>query len=249
VWARALGLAVALLAAGCASRPDAVVHTVRAGENLYRISAYYGVPLTRILDANGLRDPGALEAGQRLRIPGARRAVAAEPLLPPAGVRPAEGSPLERPRSQFRGLGELRPGAVSRWRARRAAGRAGLHFAWPLAGAVSSGFGRRSGRTHQGVDILAEPGALIRAAEAGVVVHSGWLGSYGNLVVVRHKGGFATAYAHAQRPLVPRGARVQRGDPIALVGASGNASGPHLHFELRRSEDPVDPLPFLPDEP
>lgn len=244
-----MALTCALLVSGCASRPEPVVHTVRAGENLFRISAYYGVAWTRVLEANDLRDPRTLEAGQRLLIPGAQRAAAAEPLLPPAGVRPAEDSPLERPRSQFRGLGELRPGAVSRWRARRAASRAGLHFRWPLSGAVSSGFGRRKGRAHEGIDILGDTGALIRAAEAGVVIQSGWLGSYGNLVVVRHKGGFATAYAHAKRPLVPRGTRVQQGDPIAEVGATGNASGPHLHFELRRAEFPVDPLPFLPDEP
>jgi murein DD-endopeptidase MepM/ murein hydrolase activator NlpD len=187
--------------------------------------------------------------GQRLRIPDAHRALAREPLLPPAGVRAPEDSPLERPRSQFRGLGDLRPGALARWRARRAASAAGLRFTWPLVGAVSSGFGRRSGRSHDGIDILGEPGDLIVAAEAGVVAHSGPLGSYGNLVVVRHTGRFATAYAHAQQILVERGARVARGQPLAEVGATGNATGPHLHFELRRGEDAVDPLPFLPEEP
>jgi murein DD-endopeptidase MepM/ murein hydrolase activator NlpD len=198
---------------------------------------------------NGLRDPAAVAAGQRLVVPGPRRAPPDHALLPPAGVRAAQDSPLERPRSQFRGLGDLRPGAVARWRARRSARSAGLDFAWPLSGAVSSGFGRRSGRLHEGIDVLGEPGALIRAAEAGHVVHSGPLGSYGNLVVVRHAGRFATAYAHAQRTLVRRGTRVRRGEPVAEVGATGNASGPHLHFEIRRSEQPLDPLLFLPDEP
>lgn len=245
----ALALAAGLLGAACAGRPDAVVHTVRPGETLYRISAHYDVPITAILSANGLRDPGALDVGQRLRIPGARRAPPDGPLLPPAGVRAPESSPLERPRSQFRGLGELRPGVVARWRARSSARLAGLEFAWPLAGAVSSGFGRRGGRLHEGIDVLGEPGALIRAAEAGRVVHSGPLGSYGNLVVVRHAGRFATAYAHARSTLVPRGRRVRRGEPLAEVGSSGNASGPHLHFEIRRSERALDPLLFLPDEP
>lgn len=245
-------LAALLLAAwtACAGRPEPVVHTVREGENLYRISAYYGVPITAILDANGLEDPGTIARGQRLRIPDARRAPPGEPLRPPPGVRPpGPGSPLEPPRSQFRGLGDLRPNAIARWRARRAARAAGLAFAWPLAGPVSSGFARREGRLHEGIDVLGEPGALVRAAETGVVAHSGPLGAYGNLVLVRHAGGFATAYAHARRALVAAGERVRRGDPIAEVGATGNATGPHLHFEIRRGERAVDPLLFLPDAP
>jgi len=226
-----------------------VVHTVKPGENLYRISSYYGVPLSDILDANGIADPRALEPGARLRIPNARRAAADEPLLPPPGLRPTEDSPLERPRSQFGGLGEMRPNAAVRLRARLEARVAGNVFVWPLSGAVSSGFGRRNGRPHEGIDVRGAEGAPFRAAEGGRVAHSGPLGDYGNTVVLIHGGGFATVYAHALRLGVARGERVRKGQVMGEVGATGNASGPHLHFEIRRRDRPRNPLLYLPAEP
>lgn len=226
-----------------------MLHTVKPGENLYRISAYYGVSISEILDANGLSDPHRLEPGARLRIPNARREAVEQPLLPPPGIRPPRDSPLERPRSRFGGLAEMRPGAAARLQARLEARLAGNVFAWPLSGEVSSGFGQRNGRRHQGIDVRAPSGAPIRAAEAGRVVHSGPLGDYGNAVVLAHPGGFATVYAHALRVGVRRGERVRRGQVVAEVGATGNASGPHLHFEIRRRDRARNPLLYLPAEP
>jgi lipoprotein NlpD len=226
-----------------------VVHEVKPGENLYRISSWYDVPISEILDANGLEDPRALRPGQRLRIPHARRPPALEPLLPPPGIRPPEGSPLERPRSQFEGLEELRPNALARLRARLAARLAGNEFAWPLAGRLSSGFGRRDGRPHQGIDVRAPAGAPVRAAESGRVSFVGRLGAYGNVLVLRHDGAFSTVYAHLSRHLVRRGERVRRGQIVAEVGATGNATGPHLHFEIRRRDRALNPLLFLPPTP
>jgi murein DD-endopeptidase MepM/ murein hydrolase activator NlpD len=122
---------------------------------------------------------------------------------------------------------------------------AGLEFAWPLAGRVTSGFGGR--RRHDGIDVSAARGTLVRAAEAGEVVYSGsGFADYGNLVVVRHSRDYATAYAHNRRNRVARGDRVSQGDVIAEVGTSGNASGPHLHFEVRFRDRPADPLRYLP---
>jgi murein DD-endopeptidase MepM/ murein hydrolase activator NlpD len=122
---------------------------------------------------------------------------------------------------------------------------AGLEFAWPLAGRVTSGFGGR--RRHDGIDVSAARGTLVRAAEAGEVVYSGsGFAHYGNLVVVRHSRDYATAYAHNRRNRVARGDRVSRGDVIAEVGTTGNASGPHLHFEVRYRDRPADPLRYLP---
>jgi murein DD-endopeptidase MepM/ murein hydrolase activator NlpD len=122
---------------------------------------------------------------------------------------------------------------------------AGLEFAWPLAGRVTSGFGGRRG--HDGIDVSAARGTLVRAAEAGEVVYSGsGFAHYGNLVVVRHSRDYATAYAHNRRNRVARGDRVSRGDVIAEVGTTGNASGPHVHFEVRYRDRPADPLRYLP---
>jgi murein DD-endopeptidase MepM/ murein hydrolase activator NlpD len=122
---------------------------------------------------------------------------------------------------------------------------AGLEFAWPLAGRVTSSFGGRRG--HDGIDVSAARGTLVRAAEQGVVVYSGsGFSDYGNLVVVRHSRDYATAYAHNRRNRVARGQRVARGEVIAEVGTTGNASGPHLHFEVRYRDRPTDPLRYLP---
>jgi len=116
---------------------------------------------------------------------------------------------------------------------------------WPVDGVVVSGYGMRWGRLHEGIDITAASGTPIRAAAAGTVIHSGWLGGYGLLVVIDHGNGLATAYAHNSSNLVSVGARVEQGQTIALVGSTGNSSGPHVHFEVRVNGVAVDPLLYL----
>jgi murein DD-endopeptidase MepM/ murein hydrolase activator NlpD len=118
-------------------------------------------------------------------------------------------------------------------------------FIWPVNGAVVSGFGMRWGRLHEGIDITAPTGAPIWAAAAGTVIHAGWLGGYGNLVVVDHGNGLATAYAHASVILVALGQEVAQGETLSLVGSTGDSSGPHLHFEVRVNGIAVDPLLYL----
>jgi murein DD-endopeptidase MepM/ murein hydrolase activator NlpD len=118
-------------------------------------------------------------------------------------------------------------------------------FIWPVNGTVVSGFGMRWGRLHEGIDITAPTGTPIWAAAAGTVIHAGWLGGYGNLVVVDHGNGLATAYAHASVILVALGQGVGQGETLSLVGSTGNSSGPHLHFEVRVNGIAVDPLLYL----
>jgi murein DD-endopeptidase MepM/ murein hydrolase activator NlpD len=118
-------------------------------------------------------------------------------------------------------------------------------FIWPVNGAVVSGFGMRWGRLHEGIDITAPTGTPIWAAAAGTVIHAGWLGGYGNLVVIDHGNGLATAYAHASVIVVAVGQEVAQGETVALVGSTGNSSGPHLHFEVRVNGIAVDPLLYL----
>jgi len=118
-------------------------------------------------------------------------------------------------------------------------------FIWPVDGPVVSGFGVRWGRMHEGIDIAATIGTPIRAAASGTVIHAGWLGGYGNLVVVDHGDGLATAYAHASAILVGVGQQVSQGDTLSLVGSTGNSTGPHLHFEVRVNGSAVDPLLYL----
>jgi murein DD-endopeptidase MepM/ murein hydrolase activator NlpD len=118
-------------------------------------------------------------------------------------------------------------------------------FIWPVNGPVVSGFGMRWGRMHEGIDIAASSGTPIHAAAAGTVIHAGWLGGYGNLVVVDHGDGLSTAYAHASAILVGVGQAVSQGETLSLVGSTGNSSGPHLHFEVRVNGSAVDPLFYL----
>jgi murein DD-endopeptidase MepM/ murein hydrolase activator NlpD len=122
-----------------------------------------------------------------------------------------------------------------------------LDFAWPVRGTLTSRYGRRWGRRHDGIDIGARSGTQVAAAERGRVIYSGnGLGAYGNVVIIRHPGNFETVYAHNRRNRVRRGDIVRKGQVIAEVGATGNATGPHLHFEVRKKNRAFDPLRFLP---
>ena len=118
-------------------------------------------------------------------------------------------------------------------------------FIWPVNGAVVSGFGWRGSRMHEGIDISASSGTPIWAAAAGTVIWSGWRGGYGNAVVIDHGNGLATLYAHSSALLVSVGQSVEQGETVALVGTTGNSSGPHLHFEVRVNGTAVDPLNYL----
>jgi murein DD-endopeptidase MepM/ murein hydrolase activator NlpD len=120
----------------------------------------------------------------------------------------------------------------------------------PVEGKISSPFGRRSLGFHPGIDIPAPIGTPIRAAADGLVIVSagtldGYSG-YGKIVIIEHGDGIKTLYAHNKKNLVRPGACVSAGEVIAEVGSSGNATGPHLHFEIRKDGKPVDPLKYLP---
>ncbi|UCF68633.1 MAG: peptidoglycan DD-metalloendopeptidase family protein [Acidobacteriota bacterium] len=195
-----------------APRVAGIVHVVRRGETLWRISRAYGVALSTLVEANHLDDPNRIAVGQRLWIPGATR----EREMP----RPAPGpdaSPVD-----------------GQW-------------VWPVEGPISSRFGapRRHG-PHTGIDILVPRGTAIRAARDGRVRFAGQRSGYGLLVVIDHDGDYSSWYGHGRKLLVRAGERVRKGDVIARSGATGNASAPHLHFELRRRGRPLDPVLFLP---
>ena len=121
----------------------------------------------------------------------------------------------------------------------------GAVLAWPVAGPVVSGFGPRWGRMHEGIDIAVGTGTPVGASAAGTVIHAGWLGGYGLLVVVDHGGGLSTAYAHNSSIVVGVGQQVSQGEVLALAGSTGNSSGPHVHFEVRVNGSAVDPLGYL----
>jgi lipoprotein NlpD len=235
---RAAAAALALVLAGCVSLPEGgTVHVVRPGENLYRISRYYGVTVDLLVRANGIRDVRNLAVGAPLRIPGVSRPQPGQAIVagnPPAAVA-RRGTPSARAAR-----------LASRDRA-SALREADLRFGWPVTGHINSRFGWRGRRRHEGIDIKADKGAPVHAAEAGRVIFSGRLEDYGRVVIVKHAGRYSTVYAHNHENRVKKGQFVEKGQVIARVGRSGNASGPHLHFEVRRNRIAQDPLRFLPD--
>ncbi len=121
-------------------------------------------------------------------------------------------------------------------------------FIWPLkVGTISSLYGQRRRDFHDGVDIKAPRGTHVLAAKEGEVVYSSRkIKGYGNLIVIKHPDSTATVYAHNQKNLVKKGQKISQGELIALVGATGKATGPHLHFEIRKGEAAEDPLLYLP---
>ncbi|MEM8504855.1 MAG: peptidoglycan DD-metalloendopeptidase family protein [Cyanobacteria bacterium P01_D01_bin.1] len=121
----------------------------------------------------------------------------------------------------------------------------------PAAGPITSHFGKRFhpvlgySRLHAGTDFGAPHGSRISAAETGIVLFAGWYGGYGNSIILDHGGGMTTLYAHASKLSVAEGVTVRKGDAIAAVGTTGLSTGPHLHFEVRLSGKPVNPMNFL----
>jgi murein DD-endopeptidase MepM/ murein hydrolase activator NlpD len=119
-------------------------------------------------------------------------------------------------------------------------------FIWPVSGPITSPFGPRWGSFHPGIDVGIPTGTPIHAAAAGTVLWCGWESGYGNLVVIDHHNGLATAYGHQSRILVSCDENVAQGQTIGLSGCTGFCTGPHLHFEVRVNGKPVDPLGYLP---
>jgi murein DD-endopeptidase MepM/ murein hydrolase activator NlpD len=122
----------------------------------------------------------------------------------------------------------------------------GSGFIWPVSAPITSPFGMRWGTLHPGIDLGAAYGTPIHAAGSGTVVWCGWMSGYGNLVMIDHHNGLATAYGHQSQIAVGCNQEVSQGQVIGYVGSTGYSTGPHLHFEVRLNGTPVDPLGYLP---
>jgi len=239
MWLRVSCLVATMMVAGCSGqRPPSptskrtIVHRVRAGETLYGIGRRYGVRYMDIARVNRLKNPSRIQVGQRLLIPNPKRRQSRP--LRPRRVAPLPGHAAARK-------------SVARRKQSLSRHHAGPRFAWPVEGGrVTSGFGPRRGVPHDGVDIAAPVGTTVRAAADGEVAYRGNLPGYGNVIILRHAGGYATVYAHNQRNEVTQGMKVRRGRRIATLGRSGRTSGPNLHFEIRKDNAALDPLARLP---
>jgi lipoprotein NlpD len=204
------------------STPPGHWYVVAPGETLDLIAARAGVPAEDILELNGFESAALVKPGTLvfvMTVPEGATATATA-TTPAAAMADLGAAPVLR---------------------------------WPLTTIhilVGSPFGARWGKPHEGIDLPAPVGTPVFAAADGRVVYAGAaIRGYGNLIVLKHAGDLLTAYAHNSVLLVSQGQAVRSGDRIALVGQSGHATGPHLHFEVRSGQIPRDPMSYLPPVP
>lgn len=212
---------------------DGTYHYVTAGNSLAQIAQFYGVTPEAILNwpGNGLEPAQPeLKPDTYLVIPGGRRALQAWTLP-------------SLPRTE-----RVRTGAADNF-GQCPGGYTGIlgtgRFVWPTASHLLSGYEYTA--IHRGLDLRAETGAAVAAVDSGVVMYAGWNDwGYGNLVVIDHGNGWESVYAHLSQWNVVCGQSVNQGEVIGLAGATGRASGPHLHLELRYQSGFVNPWDVLP---
>ncbi len=251
------------------------LHTVASGETLYSLGRKYGVSPFVIADANKLTTDKQLSLGQKIRIPGAKKTiekpvvddqVAAVEDVPVAKPKPIrKKAPLSLAEEEDttaentdgeEAIGEVpKQVAVAKPKIKPQPAEVadatpvvpGMNLRWPLKGKVISGFGAKpDGLKNEGINIAVPEGTSVRAADGGVVAYAGnELKGYGNLVLIRHPGGYVTAYAHAKELFVKRGDKVARGDVIAKAGQTGAVTSPQLHFEVRKGATALDPMKFI----
>ncbi len=222
---------IAFFASGCAkhrvplekpSHPPArkgVYHVVEKHQTLFRICKTYGVDIKEVASLNGIADPSRIQTGQRIFIPGAKKVLKVEIYIDDVAMESGEKGKIAYKK---------------------------LDFLWPVEGKITDTFHDTETQRHQGIDIPSPLGTPIKASSSGTVIYSNnMIKGYGNLIILRHSEEFVTVYAHNQMNLVGEGDWVERGQIIGRVGETGRATGPHLHFEIRKNNKAVDPMLFL----
>jgi len=247
-----------------AKKVEVTTYTVREGDSLWSIANKFNLDINTLFGCNEMKNPNYLRVGMTLRIPNqdgifykvkdgdSLAKIASKHGTTVALIQQANG--LEGT-DIAKGVEIFVPGAkpvVSVYTAAKSSAPSSrVRFTWPLRGRITSSFGwRRHPITkrrdfHTGIDIARPYGTIIRAAAAGRVVYAGWMGGYGRVVVIDHGRGYSTLYAHCSRLLVRKGQRVSSGQAIGKVGASGRATGSHLHFEVRYKNKPINPMKVL----
>lgn len=248
--------------------PTIITYTVVKGDNLWSISQRYDVKMSTIITTNNLKEISRLSIGQKLKLPitnmdiakaeGYSQEAAAEEIV----YYVKKGESLWSISREYNVKLESIIAANSITDASKIStgqqlripnvpgARSNIgNFIWPARGRITSPYGIRviSGRKdfHAGIDIGGPTGTNIVAAESGRVSYAGNMRGFGNVIILSHDGGYSTVYAHNSVNLVKKGQYVNRGSVIAKMGRTGNATGSHLHFEIRLSGKPVNPLPYL----
>lgn len=232
------------------------IYVVKTGDTLTGIAGRRGVNMELLAVVNNIGNPDSIRAGQVLKVPAGctvHRVRPGETLWDIArtyrvNVRTiVERNGLTDQDCIIEGQELLIPYDVMEAPARSMLSRKTIRlFNWPLYGDITSPFGLREGRPHEGIDIAADEGEPIRAAARGRVVFAGPRGTYGNAVIIDHGQGARTLYAHCSKLLVREGDQVDESTLIALAGNTGRSHGPHLHLEVLYEGEPQDPVNWLP---
>ena len=247
---------------------DLSTYVVRQGDSLWSIACKYDLDINTLFGCNTLKDPDRLKPGTTLRIPNqdgilyeVKKGDTLEKIAKKFGIYTEAvmaANDLSAVKTLQKGKSLFLPGAkpitvVQQIRSvsRNVSGSSSQGFRWPMRGRISSPFGwRRDPFTkrrdfHTGIDIMGARGTSIGAAKVGTVTYAGWMGGYGRVVVINHGGGYTSLYGHCNRLLVRKGQKVSAGQLIARCGASGRATGTHLHFEVRYHNKPINPKKVL----
>jgi murein DD-endopeptidase MepM/ murein hydrolase activator NlpD len=217
---------------------NGLMYAVRSGDTLWDISSTYNTDVADIVDANYLKDQSELKIGQVIILPGAN------PPQPAKVVQESKPAAASTAVKKVQTASKAPVKVASRGTSASASTSGGM---WPVSGTITSRFGMRWGKLHKGIDIAAPTGTDVHASMAGKVTFSGWdNGGYGYLVIIDHGNGLVTYYGHNSKLLVSVGQTVSKGEHIADVGSTGDSTGSHCHFEIRKNGTPVNPLSYLP---
>jgi len=238
-------------------------HLVKKDENLWKIAQNSGLDAFTLLSVNKLRNGNLIRPGQSIKVPNQRgilHKVVKDESLEEIAIRYQvslekiiESNGMLDPDTIYAGTELFIPDAKinESFRKRLIPPPYKPKFVKPTSGRLTSGFGYRihpilkKRRMHKGIDIVARYGSNVKAATGGIITYSGQMGSYGNLVVIDHQNGFETRYAHNSRLKVKKGEKVRQGQTIALVGNTGRSNGTHLHFEIWKNGEAIDPAHYL----
>lgn len=214
------------------------VHQVLKGETLYSIANQRSVDVSALAHSNNLKPPFKLSVGQKLVLPSSislSDCVGDTTKVSPKAL-------VSFPKKKV-----LTQSTPKKKEVVALPSRSSAHFLKPVQGSIVSPFGPlKNGTLNDGINIEAASGCLVKAAENGVVIYRGSdLPSYGNMVLIKHSGGWITTYAHLKSIQVSKGETVKRGQTIGFIGKTGHVKSPQLHFELRRGRTPVNPVPYL----
>lgn len=235
------------------------LYRIEKGDTLWDISRNYDVELQSLMVLNQLNADSILSVGQLVQIPAAKSGIyviqAGDTIWRIADRYNISTSDLVRlnanvkPNNLKIGDQLVLPDNLHRVpinEPSRSYNISPMFFSWPVTGIITSAFGWRKSGFHHGMDIAADTGTPIKACAAGKVVFVGWQSVYGRMVIIQHYSGEQTLYAHTSEVYVTNGQKVIKGQKIAAVGATGNATGPHLHLEIKRAGQALNPIKYLP---